>query len=45
MTETSTKFGEVINFEGINFSNLYYAVAVKLNEQSNETVLVFWQTL
>lgn len=43
ITETPTKFEKVINFEGINFSNLYYTVAGKYNEQSNETVLVSWQ--
>lgn len=43
MTKTPSKFGKVINFEGINFSNLYYTVAGKHNEKSNETVLVFWQ--
>lgn len=45
MTESPTKFGKVINFEGINFSGLYYSVAEKHNEQSNDTVLVSWQIL
>lgn len=43
MTESPTKFGKVINFEGINFSSFYYSVAEKHNEQSNDTVLVSWQ--
>lgn len=43
MEMTETQFGKVINFEGINFSNLYYTVAVKYNEQSSETILVSWQ--
>lgn len=41
MSEALTKFWKVINFEGIKFSNLYYTVVRKYNEQSNETVLVF----
>lgn len=45
MTESPTKFGKVINFEGINFSGLYSSVAEKHNEQSNDTVLVSWQIL
>lgn len=45
MTASPTKFGKVINFEGINFSGLYYSVAEKHNEQSNDTVLVSWQIL